>query len=89
MAQVMAHMGGPQRATEQQVFAAYDQAVGPRLRQQTCADHLRGGTLYVRVSSSAMAHQITLLKGELLSRMAAHLPPGKVNDLRTRVGQID
>ena len=89
MAQVMTHMGGAQRATEQQVFAAYDQAVGPRLRPQTRADHLRGGTLYVRVASSAMAHQITLLKGELLARMAAHLPPGKVNDLRTRVGQID
>ena len=89
MAQVMAHMGGQQRANEQQVFAAYDEAVGPRLRQQTCADHLRGGTLYVRVVSSAMAHQITLLKGEILARMAERLPPGKVNDLRTRVGKID
>jgi hypothetical protein len=89
MAKVMAHMGGQQRANEQQVFAAYDEAVGPRLRQQTCADSLRAGTLYVRVASSAMAHQITLLKGEILSRMAPHLPPDKVRDIRTRVGQID
>jgi hypothetical protein len=86
---MMARLGGQQRASEHQVFAAYDQAVGTRLRQQTCADHLHGGTLYVRVASSAMAHQITLLKGEILARMADHLPPGKVNDLRTRVGQID
>jgi hypothetical protein len=89
MAQVISHMGGPQRANEHQVFAAYDLAVGPRLRQQTCADNLRGGTLFVRVASSAMAHQITMLKGEILARMAATLPPGKVSDLRTRVGQID
>lgn len=89
MAQVMAHMGGHQRANEQQVFAAYDEAVGPRLRLQTCADNLRAGTLYVRVASSAMAHQITLLKGEILARMAERLPPGKVSDLRTRVGKIE
>ncbi len=89
MAQVMARMGGQQRANEHQVFAAYDEAIGARLRQQTRADHLRGGTLYVRVASSAMAHQITLLKGEILGRMAEHLPPGKVSDLRTRVGQIE
>ena len=82
-------MGGEHRAREQRVFAAYDQAVGSRLRQQTCADHLRGSTLYVRVSSSAMAHEITLLKGEILAAMAPHLEPGMVSDLRTRVGKID
>jgi hypothetical protein len=89
MAQVISHMGGPKRANELQVFSAYDEAVGPRLRQQSRADHLHSGTLYVRVASSAMAHQITLLKGEILARMAERLPPGKVSDLRTRVGQID
>jgi hypothetical protein len=59
------------------------------LRPHTRAEYLREGTLFVRVSSSALAHQITLLKREILVRMAPLMEPGTVTDLRTRVGPLD
>jgi hypothetical protein len=59
------------------------------LRQHTKAERLHEGTLFVRVSSSALAHQITLLKREILERMQPLVDPGSVTDLRTRVGPLD
>ena len=86
---VVARVGGEHRAREHRIFAAYDQAVGGPLRQHTRAERLHEGTLFVRVSSSAMAHQITLLKREILARMEPLVDPGTVMDLRTRVGPRD
>jgi hypothetical protein len=40
-------------------------------------------------SSSAIAHHLTLLRGEILKKMAPLLPPGMVTDIRTRVGRIE
>jgi hypothetical protein len=42
--------------------------------------------LFVRTASSALAHEITLLRGQLVERMTAVLGEGIVRDLRTRVG---
>ena len=89
MSAVVARVGGEHRAREHRIFAAYEQAVGGPLRQHTRAEYLREGTLFVRVSSSALAHQITLLKREILVRMAPLMDPGTVTDLRTRVGSLD
>jgi hypothetical protein len=88
MAAVVERLGGAHRVAEHKIFAAYEQAVGGPLRQHTQAERLQGGTLIVRVSSSALAHQLTLLKREILERMAPHLDPGTVTDLRTRVGPL-
>ncbi len=89
MSAVVARVGGEHRAREHRIFAAYEQAVGGPLRPHTRAEYLREGTLVVRVSSSALAHQITLLKREILTRMQPMLAPGSVTDLRTRVGPLD
>ena len=88
MSAVVERLGGAHRAAEHRIFAAFEQAVGGPLRQHTQAERLQGGTLIVRVASSALAHQITLLKREILERMAPHLEPGTVTDLRTRVGPL-
>jgi hypothetical protein len=50
---------------------------------------VRGKTLLVRVSSSAFAHELTLLKGEILAKLRVALGPGRIEDLRTRVGNLD
>lgn len=85
---VVASIGGDHRGREQKVFAIYADVGGEFLRKNTRADALRDGTLVVRVSSSAIAHHVTLLRGEILRKMAALLPPGMVTDLRTRVGDL-
>jgi hypothetical protein len=86
---VVASIGGDRRGREQKVFAVYADVGGEFLRKHSRADALRDGTLVVRVASSAIAHHVTLLRGEILRKMSTLLPPGMVTDLRTRVGNLD
>jgi predicted nucleic acid-binding Zn ribbon protein len=86
MSQVLARIGGSGRALEFRVFEAYNGAVGEMLRLRTAPERLNGNTLQVRVASSALAHELTMLKREVLDRMALALGDGVVTDLRTRVG---
>lgn len=83
---VVAKIGGDARATEHRVFDGYALAVGTLLRHRSHPEKLRGSTLFVRVGSSAIAHQLTMLKGEILVRLAEVIGPGVVADIRTRVG---
>jgi len=85
---VVANLGGDRRGREQQVFAVYADIGGDFLRTHTRPDALRDGILIVRVSSSAIAHHLTLLRGEILTKMSALLPIGMVTDIRTRVGTL-
>jgi len=85
---VVAKIGGDARALEQRVFDGFGVAVGKVLRHRTQPEKLRGTTLFVRVGSSAIAHQVTMLKGEILVRLAEVLGPGVVSDIRTRVGPL-
>lgn len=84
----MANVGGDRRAREQRVFAIYADVGGDFLRKHSRPDALRDSTLVVRVASSAIAHHLTLLRGEILQKMAPLLPAGMVTDIRTRVGSI-
>ena len=85
---VVGKLGGSWRGKEQRVFLIYADVGGDFLRKHTRPDSLRNGTLFIRVSSSAIAHHLTLLRGEILQRLGALLPPGTVTDIRTRVGPL-
>jgi len=85
---VVGKIGGAWRGREHKVFAIYADIGGDFLRKHTKPDSLRDGTLFVRVASSAIAHHLTLLRSEILQRMAPLLPPGMVTDIRTRVGPL-
>ena len=86
MSQVLARLGGSGRALEFRVFEAYNSAVGEILRLRTEPERLHGKTLQVRVASSALAHELTMLKRDVLTRMALAIGDDVVTDLRTRVG---
>lgn len=83
---LLSRLGGKGRALEYRVFDAYARAAGEVLASRTTPDSFREGTLFVRTGSSALAHEIVLLRVELLARMAAVLGPGVVKEIRTRVG---
>lgn len=89
MPAVVAKLGGERRGREQMVFSAYTEVGGPFLRRHSHPDAMRDRTLIVCVSSSAVAHHLTLLRQEILTKMAERLPPGTVTDIRTRVGDLD
>ena len=87
MGEVLNRLGGRGRALEFRVFECYSRAVGEMLQARSAPDRLAGTTLFVRVSSSALAHELTLLRGQILQKMTAELGPGVVTELRTRVGK--
>jgi hypothetical protein len=89
MGQVLARLGGQGRALEFRVFDAYTRVVGELLRARTAPERVAGTTLFVRVATSALAHEVTLLRGEILAKLNAELGPGTVTELRTRVGKIE
>ena len=86
MSNFLARLGGSGRGLEYRVFDAYAKAAGEMLAARSTPDTFRDGTLFVRTSSSALAHEITLLRAQLIERMTVLLGPGIVRDLRTRVG---
>ena len=88
MGQVLARIGGSGRALEFRVFDCYTRVIGSALRSNSMPERLVGRTLTVRVASSPLAHELTLLRAQILDRMAAELGPGVVEELRTRVGRI-
>lgn len=85
----MRRMGGEPRVREGRIFAAYERAVGEALRRHTRADALHGSTLFARVNSSALAHQITLLRADILAKMRTDLGDDVPTELRTRIGPLD
>ncbi|HEY6475343.1 MAG TPA: DUF721 domain-containing protein [Polyangia bacterium] len=88
MGEVLARLGGTGRAREFRTFDCYARAVGEMFRVRTQPERLAGTTLFVRVASSALAHELTLLRAEILERMAAELGPAVVTEIRTRVGAV-
>jgi len=88
MGEVLARVGGSGRAREFRVFECYARVVGEGFRARTRPERLAGTTLIVRVNSAAFAHELTLLRSEILERMTAELGPGTVTEIRTRVGAL-
>ena len=89
MGEVLARLGGAGRAREFRAFDAYARAVGPTFRARTQPERLAGTTLFVRVASAALGHELVLLRAEVVARLAAELGPGVVTEIRTRVGQLN
>jgi hypothetical protein len=88
MGQVLARLGGQGRALEFRVFDCYARIVGDLLRTRTAPERMAGTTLFVRVASSALAHEVTLMRGEIVAKLNAELGAGTVVELRTRVGKV-
>jgi hypothetical protein len=88
MGQVLARLGGQGRALEFRVFDCYTRIVGDLLRARTAPERMAGTTLYVRVANSALAHEVTLMRAEIIEKLNAELGAGTVVELRTRVGKI-
>ena len=65
---------------------AWAQAVGKKVAAHTRVTSLAGGTLHVRVDSSALLAQIDgFLREDILARLHKIWPAGNVLDLRLRL----
>lgn len=78
--------GGLERGFQRgKALTLWAEIVGPGLAGMTEAERLEDGVLFVRVSDSVAAHQLTYLREEFVRRYAERLP-GAVRDLRFQVG---
>lgn len=59
--------------------------VGGRISDRAKPISLENGVLLVKVATSAWAHELSLMKNELVARLAAH----GVADIRFRVGAVE
>lgn len=85
---LVARLGGQDRATEQRVAQVWDEAVGPMLAKHSRPEGVRGKTLLVRVSNSSYAHELVLLRREILERLTRSLGVTLVEEIRSRVGPL-
>ena len=88
VSEVLGRIGGSGRALEFRVFDCYSRVIGEALRTRTMPERLAGTTLFVRATTSVIAHELTLLRADILERMAAEMGQGIVLELRTRVGRL-
>jgi predicted nucleic acid-binding Zn ribbon protein len=87
--QLVARLGGDDRAAEQRISLVWAEAVGPMLAKHTRPEGVRGKTLMVKVSSSSYAHELVLLRREILDRLTKSMGAPVVEEIRSRVGVID
>ena len=69
------------------VARSWEKAAGEELCAETRASTLRKGVLTVDVRSASLLHELESFRREdLLSRLLAEEPTGRVTDLRFRLG---
>ena len=67
---------------ENAALLLWDEVIGERLGRYTRSAFVRDRVLAVHVSSATVAHELTLLKGQLLAKLNARLAPYLLQDIR-------
>jgi predicted nucleic acid-binding Zn ribbon protein len=75
-------LGIARRTREAQALMVWRDVVGPVLASETEPLHLRGSTLWVRASSTALAHQLHIEKPQLLKGLNDRIGSAAVRDIR-------
>lgn len=86
---VVARIGGEDRAVMQRVALVWEEAVGALLARHTRPEGVRGRVLMVKVTSSSYAHELVLLRREILQRVERALGASLIDEIRSRVGPLD
>ncbi|MEB3196579.1 MAG: DUF721 domain-containing protein [Candidatus Sericytochromatia bacterium] len=77
-----------QRQRESVAMALWPEVVGPTTAAKTRPLHVNRGVMSVKVISAPWAHQLNLMKPQLLKSLAARVGRGVIEDLRWRVGAL-
>jgi len=88
VAELMARRGLNRTRTAEECEAAWREAVGPWLAQQTRVGSFRGGMVEVLAAHSALLQELGFLKADIIAKLNARLPGAPVVDLRFRVGKL-
>ena len=89
LSELMARRGVARLQSGAACVAAWAEAAGPLAAKYSRAGQLRGGTLEVVVTNSALIQEFTFQKAALVETLARLLPDEKIKNLRFRLGAID
>jgi len=67
-------------------LALWREVVGDTLAQASTAETVRGGVLFVRARSGVWAHELTLLRGDILQRLNSRLGGAIISDIHFKAG---
>ena len=82
-------LGWECRLREEEVLISWDAAVGPQIAAHARPSHIADRRLTLVTESPVWTQQLSLLKPELLRRIAGHFGPGVVTDLYFVTGKIE
>ena len=82
-------LGWEGRLREEKVLTGWDAAVGPQIAAHARPSHITDRRLTVVTESPVWTQQLSLLKPELLRRIAGNFGPGVVTDLYFVTGKFE
>ena len=89
LSQLLAKRGYAQVQTAATCDAAWREAVGQKLAEDTRSGNVRRGILEVLVRNSVSVQELGFLKTKIVKMLAKLVPEQRIRDLRFRVGTID
>jgi len=82
-------LGWECRLREEEVLTSWDAAVGPQIAAHARPSHITDHRLTIVTESPVWTQQLSLLKPDLLRRIARNFGPGVVADLYFITGKIE
>lgn len=82
-------LGWEGRLREEEVLTSWDKAVGPQIAAHARPSHITDRRLTIVTESPVWTQQLSLLKPDLLRRIAGSFGPGVVTDLYFITGKIE
>lgn len=82
-------LGWECRLREEEVLAGWDAAVGPQIAAHARPSHISDHRLTIVTENPVWTQQLSLLKPDLLRRIAKSFGPGVVTDLYFITGKIE
>ena len=82
-------MGWQSRLREEEVLTGWDAAVGTQIAAHARPSHIANHRLTIVTESPVWTQQLSMLKPELLRRIAGSFGPGAVTDLFFVTGKIE
>ena len=82
-------LGWEGRLREEEVLTSWDAAVGPQIAAHARPSHITDHRLTIVTANPVWTQQLSLLKPELLRRIAGHFGPNVVTDLYFITGKIE
>lgn len=82
-------LGWKPRLREEEVLVGWDAAIGPQIAAHARPSHIENRRLTVVTENPVWTQQLSLLKGDLLRRIALSFGPDVVTDLYFVTGKIE